>query len=167
MFPFTAETLIKAFRAHAPEVLPSVQEAVAQAQADLGFTRLAEGPWQGVPDISIDYAILERARNLAVMSCGAGWSDQRHNMTHDTATVDLSRAFRPGLSASRYQRSVIHRTKILVAEFGGGQRLRVGIALGAWVASQGDARQLGAWPLAPLSCAILNDEGFRAARLPL
>ncbi len=75
IFLFTAETLIEAFRQHAPDVLAPVQAASDQAQADLGFTRLAEGPWQSVPDISIDYAIMERAPNLAVMPYGAGWSD--------------------------------------------------------------------------------------------
>ena len=75
IFLFTAETLIAAFRAHAPDILAPVQDAVEQAQADLGFTRLAPGPWEGVPDISIDYAIMERATNLAVMPYAAGWSD--------------------------------------------------------------------------------------------
>ena len=75
IFLFTAETLIAAFRAHAPEVLAPVQAATDQAQADLGFTRLAPGPWAEVPDISIDYAIMEKAANLAVMPYAAGWSD--------------------------------------------------------------------------------------------
>ncbi|GGE25640.1 mannose-1-phosphate guanylyltransferase / mannose-6-phosphate isomerase [Gemmobacter megaterium] len=75
IFLFTAETLIAAFRAHAPTVLAPVEAAVAEAHADLGFTRLAAGPWAGVPDISIDYAIMEKAPNLAVMPYGAGWSD--------------------------------------------------------------------------------------------
>jgi len=75
IFLFTVETLIAAFRTHAPQVLASVQAAVDQAGSDLGFTRLAPGPWADVPDISIDYAIMERAANLAVMPYGAGWSD--------------------------------------------------------------------------------------------
>ncbi|MCA3450402.1 MAG: cupin domain-containing protein [Rhodobacter sp.] len=41
----------------------------------LGFWRLDPGPWAEVPDISIDYAIMERASNLAVMPYSAGWSD--------------------------------------------------------------------------------------------
>ena len=75
IFLFTAQTLVAAFRAHAPAVLAPVEAAVAGAQADLGFTRLAAGPWDAVPDISIDYAIMEKAANLAVMPYGAGWSD--------------------------------------------------------------------------------------------
>ena len=75
IFLFTAESLIAAFRAHAPDVFGPVEEAVREAHSDLGFTRLAPGPWGNVPEISIDYAIMERASNLAVMPYGAGWSD--------------------------------------------------------------------------------------------
>ncbi|PZX45746.1 mannose-1-phosphate guanylyltransferase/mannose-6-phosphate isomerase [Roseinatronobacter thiooxidans] len=75
IFLFTAESLIAAFRAYAPDVFAPVEEAVRDAQFDLGFTRLAPKPWKNVPDISIDYAIMERASNLAVMPYGAGWSD--------------------------------------------------------------------------------------------
>ena len=75
IFLFSAATLIAAFRTHAPDVLTPVEAAVTAARSDLGFTRLAEGPWDETPDISIDYAIMERADNLSVMPYGAGWSD--------------------------------------------------------------------------------------------
>jgi mannose-1-phosphate guanylyltransferase/mannose-6-phosphate isomerase len=75
IFLFTAQSVISAFRTHAPEVLTPVQEALRKAETDLGFTRLAPGPWAGVPDISIDYAIMERAPNLSMMRYDAGWSD--------------------------------------------------------------------------------------------
>ncbi|MCH8467514.1 MAG: mannose-1-phosphate guanylyltransferase/mannose-6-phosphate isomerase [Roseinatronobacter sp.] len=75
IFLFTAQALIAAARRHAPDVLAPVEAAVQAAHTDLGFTRLAEGPWADVPDISIDYAIMERAGNLAVMPYAAGWSD--------------------------------------------------------------------------------------------
>lgn len=75
IFLFTAGALIQAFRDHAPEVLAPVAAAVEGAHADLGFTRLAVAPWEGVPDVSIDYAIMEKAANLAVMPYAAGWSD--------------------------------------------------------------------------------------------
>jgi mannose-1-phosphate guanylyltransferase / mannose-6-phosphate isomerase len=48
---------------------------VTEARTDLGFTRLAMQPWSAVPDISIDYAIMEKVDNLAVMPYNAGWSD--------------------------------------------------------------------------------------------
>src|SRR5690606_24958113 len=67
IFLFTASTLIEAFKSHAPDLLEHVDAAVAGAQTDLGFTRLAPGPWAKLRDISIDYAIMERASNLVVM----------------------------------------------------------------------------------------------------
>ncbi len=75
IFLFTAETLIAAYRAHAPHLIGGVEAAVRAAKGDLGFTRLAAEPWAALEDVSIDYAIMERAANLAVMPYGAGWSD--------------------------------------------------------------------------------------------
>ncbi|MDP2063736.1 MAG: mannose-1-phosphate guanylyltransferase/mannose-6-phosphate isomerase [Phaeovulum sp.] len=75
IFLFTAEALIAAYRAHAPQLMAGVEAALAGAMSDLGFTRLAAGPWAGLEDVSIDFAIMEHARNLAVMPYGAGWSD--------------------------------------------------------------------------------------------
>lgn len=75
IFLVTIGSLIKAFEIHAPDVLASVKCAVTEAVSDLGFTRLDPTAWAKVPDISIDYAILEKVANLAVMPYAAGWSD--------------------------------------------------------------------------------------------
>lgn len=75
IFLFTAETLIAACREYASDVLLPVEAAVAAASSDLGFTRLDGESWSQVPSISIDYAVMERAPNLAVMPYSAGWSD--------------------------------------------------------------------------------------------
>ncbi len=75
IFLFSARSLIAAFVAHAPDVLAPVSAAVEHAKGDLGFIRLDPEAWDKVPDISIDYAIMEKAGNLAVMPYGAGWSD--------------------------------------------------------------------------------------------
>ena len=75
IFLFTTTTLIAAFERHAPATLAGVRAAQAQAQTDLGFTRLAAAPWQALPDISIDYAVMEKASNLSVVPYGGVWSD--------------------------------------------------------------------------------------------
>lgn len=75
IFLFTARVLIEAFRSHAPDVLAPVARAVTEAKPDMGFTRLSATAWDEVPDISIDYAVTEKARNLAVMPYADGWSD--------------------------------------------------------------------------------------------
>jgi mannose-1-phosphate guanylyltransferase / mannose-6-phosphate isomerase len=75
IFLMQARTLIAAVQAHAPDLLPPVQAALDAAEVDLSFLRLAAGPWQGVADISVDYAVMERAANIVAMPFGAGWSD--------------------------------------------------------------------------------------------
>ncbi|WCE68559.1 mannose-1-phosphate guanylyltransferase/mannose-6-phosphate isomerase (plasmid) [Sulfitobacter faviae] len=75
IFLFTAETLIAAYRAHAPELLAAVEAALKDADTDLGFTRLAPEAWSEAEDISIDYAIMEKTDNLAVMPYRHEWSD--------------------------------------------------------------------------------------------
>jgi mannose-1-phosphate guanylyltransferase/mannose-6-phosphate isomerase len=52
-----------------------VRAAFSAAETDLGFTRLAAEPWSAVEDISIDYAVMERAPNLSVMPYSGSWSD--------------------------------------------------------------------------------------------
>ena len=75
IFLFTAASIVAAYRTHAPALVDGVTAALAEAKSDLGFTRLAAGPWGALADISIDYAIMEKAANLAVMPYTAGWSD--------------------------------------------------------------------------------------------
>ena len=75
IFLFSVKTIVQAFRNHAPDLVAPVQAAVDQGQADLGFLRLAPGPWAKAKDISIDYAVMEKAANLSVVPFSSGWSD--------------------------------------------------------------------------------------------
>jgi mannose-1-phosphate guanylyltransferase/mannose-6-phosphate isomerase len=52
-----------------------VSDAFKAAETDLGFTRLAAEPWVALEDISIDYAVMERAPNLSVVPYAGSWSD--------------------------------------------------------------------------------------------
>ncbi len=75
VFLVRAATLVQAFHEHAPDVVPGVAAAVAAARTDLSFTRLGAAAWEQVPDISIDYAVMERARTLSVVRWPGDWSD--------------------------------------------------------------------------------------------
>ncbi|MFZ7090950.1 mannose-1-phosphate guanylyltransferase/mannose-6-phosphate isomerase [Primorskyibacter sp. 2E233] len=75
IFLFRASDIIAAFEKHASELIAPVQAAVDEAQVDLGFLRLAPEPWSGAVDISIDYAVMEKADNLSVVPFTDGWSD--------------------------------------------------------------------------------------------
>jgi mannose-1-phosphate guanylyltransferase/mannose-6-phosphate isomerase len=75
IFLFSTSVIIEAFAAHAPEVLTTTRAAFESAEKDLSFTRLASDPWADLPDISIDYAVMERASNLTVIPYAGAWSD--------------------------------------------------------------------------------------------
>ncbi|MBF9059818.1 mannose-1-phosphate guanylyltransferase/mannose-6-phosphate isomerase [Rhodobacterales bacterium HKCCSP123] len=75
IFLASAKTLIAAYETHAPEVLAQSRTALEAAKTDLGFTRLDPAAWDLLEDVSIDYAIMEKAANLAVMPYGGAWSD--------------------------------------------------------------------------------------------
>jgi mannose-1-phosphate guanylyltransferase / mannose-6-phosphate isomerase len=75
IFLFRAQDMIDAFRTYAPETLGLVSQAVIDASEDLGFLRLAPEPWSELQDISIDYAIMERAQNLVAVPYASKWSD--------------------------------------------------------------------------------------------
>ena len=80
MFAFTADAVVDAFARHAPGVLAAARP-VAQALADRGNVPMLEvdaALFAAVPDISIDYAIMERAAEsgeVAVVRGAFDWSD--------------------------------------------------------------------------------------------
>jgi mannose-1-phosphate guanylyltransferase/mannose-6-phosphate isomerase len=75
IFLFRPQTLVAAFEAHAPNILADVRAAVANAERDLGFTRLDARSWTRVESNSLDYAIMENASNLSVVPYRSNWSD--------------------------------------------------------------------------------------------
>jgi mannose-1-phosphate guanylyltransferase/mannose-6-phosphate isomerase len=75
IFLARARTLIDAFRAHAGDLILPVLAAVRDADVAGNALHLAAAPWGKAKDISVDYAVMERATNLCVVPFAAGWSD--------------------------------------------------------------------------------------------
>ena len=75
IFLFSAQDMLEAFSDYAPETLKLVLQAVNGAYTDLGFLRLSAETWSKLEDISIDYAIMEKAENLVVVPYLSKWSD--------------------------------------------------------------------------------------------
>jgi O-antigen biosynthesis rhamnosyltransferase len=72
---FTVQAMMDALRDCAPAVLAGAQ-AVWQATVRQGASiTLDPLSFARLPDISLDYAVLERSSNVAVIPCGFGWSD--------------------------------------------------------------------------------------------
>ncbi|GAA5235920.1 mannose-1-phosphate guanylyltransferase/mannose-6-phosphate isomerase [Verticiella sediminum] len=79
MFCLTVRTALQELEAHAPEVLAAVRATLAASNTIAGDGRyqidLAAAEFAKAPDISIDYALMEKTHKAAVVSCAIGWSD--------------------------------------------------------------------------------------------
>ncbi len=75
VFLARAQTLVDAFREHAPDILDAVIPTLDDAVADLGFTRIDPEGWAKVREESIDYAVMEKAGNVSAVRFDGKWSD--------------------------------------------------------------------------------------------
>ena len=79
MFCFSAGTMLREMAEHSPEILDATRFCLQQSRkaSGDGFSQMELSPehFESVPDDSIDYALMEKTRNAAVVSCDIGWSD--------------------------------------------------------------------------------------------
>ena len=75
IFMFRAQDMISAFELYAEEIISNVAKSVDQSVEDLSFTKLDRSCWSNLKEISIDYAIMEKAKNLVAIPYSSGWSD--------------------------------------------------------------------------------------------
>ncbi len=75
MFVFRCGQLLDELRMHASELVAACEQAVQRATVDGQFLRLDAAAYAQSPDISIDYALMERTPNAAMVPLQAGWSD--------------------------------------------------------------------------------------------
>lgn len=75
IFLFRASDMIEAFELYAPSLKEHVSASLGDTKADLDFLRLEPSAWSKCENISIDYAVMERAPNLVAIPFSAGWSD--------------------------------------------------------------------------------------------
>jgi len=79
MFCFRADRILEEFRKHAPDVMESADQCWARSRGQLsinpGVVEFDQDVFHLIPDISIDYAVMERSDRVAVIPGSFGWSD--------------------------------------------------------------------------------------------
>jgi len=75
IFLFRARDFHDAVERLCPALMEPVLSAIENSETDLGFLRLAPSDWARCPDISIDYALMERAENVSAVRFKGAWSD--------------------------------------------------------------------------------------------
>lgn len=79
MFCFEARTILGEMRKYCPKLLDTVQACLARstygAEGGFDIMELDAQSFGRVPDVSIDYAVMEKSSAVTVVPCDIGWSD--------------------------------------------------------------------------------------------
>nr|VFK56583.1 MAG: mannose-1-phosphate guanylyltransferase [Candidatus Kentron sp. TC] len=79
MFCFIAKTMLREMAHYCPKILEATRDCLNHSGtvSGKGFGELELDPerFEAVSDDSIDYAVMEKTRNAAVVACDIGWSD--------------------------------------------------------------------------------------------
>ena len=74
IFVFTARAMKEAFARHLPEVAEAM-EKLAPRLGKRSFAPALKRAFPRLPSVSVDYGVMEKARNIAVVPGDFGWSD--------------------------------------------------------------------------------------------
>lgn len=79
MFCFSVGTMLREMQQHCPDILSATRACLEQSRKaqGKGYIQIEIDPetFERVPDDSIDYAVMEKSKNVAVVPCSIGWSD--------------------------------------------------------------------------------------------
>lgn len=79
MFCFTAHGLLTEMAAHCPDILKATRICLEASRIAVGkdfkHIELDADNFKKVPDDSVDYALMEKSSQVAVVPCSIGWSD--------------------------------------------------------------------------------------------
>lgn len=75
IFLFSAQSYIRELEEHAPDVARACAAAIADAREEGASVRPDGDAFRASPDISIDYAVMEKTAHAAVVPVAMGWSD--------------------------------------------------------------------------------------------
>lgn len=78
MFCFTAKTILEELKQHAPtfyEQAATCWEISNRKNANQSVIEIDADSFRNQPNISIDYAVMEKTPNIVVIPCNMGWND--------------------------------------------------------------------------------------------
>jgi mannose-1-phosphate guanylyltransferase/mannose-6-phosphate isomerase len=75
MFVFKTDVFLDELQTHSSDVIAAADQARTLAVRDLDFIRVDKESFAVAPNISIDYALMEKSNNVVCVPLSAGWSD--------------------------------------------------------------------------------------------
>ncbi len=129
----------------APEINEEARAALDGAENDLGFRRLAGEAYAQCPNISVDYAVMEKTARAAVMPLDTGWSDvgSWSSVWAESAHDAEGNAVRGDAMLMDTRNSYVHSNGALVATVGIDDMIVVHTPDAALVAKRERAQDVG------------------------
>jgi mannose-1-phosphate guanylyltransferase / mannose-6-phosphate isomerase len=75
IFVLNARVFLDELNRFNPEIVTAATAALAKATEDIGFTRLDKAAFEAAPNISIDYAVMEKTKTAVMLPIDVGWND--------------------------------------------------------------------------------------------
>lgn len=146
MFMFKASVYLQALKKFRADIYTACEQAVADCRQDLDFTRLNEEAFLQCPEDSIDYAVMEKTSDAAMVPLDAGWSDVgAWNSLWQVGDKDINGNVASGdtLLLDSHD-SLVHSTHKLIATLGVNNLVIVETKDAVLVASKDDIQQVKA-----------------------
>lgn len=120
MFVWRASVILAEIRQHLPEVYKVTEAIMRDAEAGGDFQQAVEKRFAAMPSISIDYGVLERSPNVALIPCDIGWNDVGSwQAVHEISEKDADgNALQGNVIAIGCKDSLLRSEKRLVAAIG-------------------------------------------------
>jgi mannose-1-phosphate guanylyltransferase/mannose-6-phosphate isomerase len=143
-FLFRADVLLAELNRFEPVMAAAAEAAVAGANNDLGFVRLAPEAFAKAPQKSIDYAVMEKTERAAVIAGDFCWSDiGSWDAIFDIAARDKSgNAIHGAVVTADARNCVIHSADRLTAVLGANDLVVVSTADAVLVVPRARAQEV-------------------------
>jgi len=118
MFVWRTSTILNEIASHLPELNKTIEEIRPKLLSER--CTLPTDLWQKMPNISIDYGVLEKSSNVRLVPCDIGWSDVGSwDAVHEISTQDSdNNALQGRVIATECNNSLIHSNHRLIAAVG-------------------------------------------------
>jgi mannose-1-phosphate guanylyltransferase len=117
IFLFKASSYLKELEKYEPEIYKTCKKSYVNSSKDLDFIRLDKNHFSKCPDVSIDYALMEKTTEGVVVPFEGGWSDiGSWAPLWDSKPKDINNNVSEGdVILSKVSNSYIHSSSRLVA----------------------------------------------------
>jgi len=120
IFVFNAESFLNELKLYNPDIFDTCKKSLEKAKKDFDFIRLDKDEFSKAKNISVDYAVMEKSKKVAVIESSFKWSDVGNwNALYDLGKKDKNNNVISGdVMVQNVNNSYIRSEKRLVTAYG-------------------------------------------------